>query len=88
MNRPGWPVRLGCAAAAVCVLAVAAGAQSLFDSGPVGFTEPQAVRGKAAYGESCASCHGPNLNDGQFAAPLKGAAFKTHWHDQSPNALW
>jgi alcohol dehydrogenase (cytochrome c) len=88
VNRPGWPVRLGCAAAAACVLAVTAAAQSLFDSGPVGFTEPQAVRGKAAYGESCASCHGPHLNDGQFAAPLKGAAFKAHWHDQPPNALW
>ena len=88
MNRPGWPVRLGCAAAAACVLAVTAAAQSLFDSGPVRFTEPQAVRGKAAYGESCASCHGPHLNDGQFAAPLKGAAFKAHWHDQPPNALW
>jgi PQQ-dependent dehydrogenase (methanol/ethanol family) len=88
MNRPAWLLLLGCAAAAGCALAVAAGAQSLFDSGPVGFTEPQAVRGKAAYGESCASCHGPNLNDGQFAAPLKGAAFKAHWHDQSPNALW
>jgi len=88
VNRPGWPVRLGCAAAAACVLAVTAAAQSLFDSGPVRFTEPQAVRGKAAYGESCASCHGPHLNDGQFAAPLKGAAFKAHWHDQPPNALW
>jgi alcohol dehydrogenase (cytochrome c) len=87
-NRRGWPVRLGCAAAAACVLAVAGEAQSLFDSGSVGFTKPQAVRGKSAYGERCASCHGPNLDDGQFAGPLKGAAFKAHWHDQPPNALW
>ncbi len=66
----------------------AAGAQSLFDSGRVGFTEPQAARGAVAYRESCAVCHGPDLDDGQFAGPLKGAAFKAHWHDQSPEALW
>jgi alcohol dehydrogenase (cytochrome c) len=68
--------------------AAAASAQSLFDSGPVGFTAPQAARGATAYRESCASCHGPNLDDGQFAGPLKGAAFKAHWHDQPPAALW
>ncbi len=88
MNRPGWPVRLGCMAGAVCVLGIAADAQSLFDSGRIGFTEQQATRGQAAYMESCAACHGPNLDDGQFAPPLKGAAFKAHWHDQSPEALW
>jgi alcohol dehydrogenase (cytochrome c) len=86
-ERAGWPVRLGCAAGAACVLGVAAGTQSLFDSGPVNFTELQATRGLAAYTESCAACHGPHLNDGQFASPLKGAAFKAHWHDQSPEAL-
>jgi len=87
LNRPGWPIRLGCAAVAACVMSVAARAQSLFDSGRVEFTELQAARGAAAYGESCAACHGPNLDDGQFAAPLKGAKFKAHWHDQSPEAL-
>src|ERR1700690_281353 len=87
MNRPGWPIRLGCAAGAACVMSVAAGTPSLFDSGRVEFTELQATRGAAAYRESCAACHGPNLDDGQFAAPLKGAKFKAHWHDQSPEAL-
>ena len=37
--------------------------------------------------ENCASCHGPHLNDGQFAPAVKGAAFKSHWHDQSLEAL-
>jgi alcohol dehydrogenase (cytochrome c) len=69
-------------------MGIAVGAQALFDSGPVGFTGPQALRGEAAYRERCAACHGPNLDDGQFAGPLKGAAFKAHWHDQSPQALW
>ena len=84
MSRPGWPVRLGCVAGAVCVLGIAAETGSLFDSGRVAFTEQQATRGQAAYMESCAACHGPNLDDGQFAPPLKGAAFKAHWHDQPP----
>ncbi len=87
MGQLGRPLRLGCAAGAIFVLAAAAGAQTLFDNERVGFTETQAARGRAAYTESCASCHGPNLDDGQFAPPLKGAAFKAHWHDQSPGAL-
>ena len=87
MNRSGRLIRVGSAVGAVCLVSIAAGAQSLFDSGNVGFTEVQATRGAAAYRESCAACHGPNLNDGQFAAPLKGTAFKAHWHDQSPDAL-
>jgi alcohol dehydrogenase (cytochrome c) len=87
VGRSGCSVRLGCAAVAACALVGAAGAQSLFDSGHVGFTELQASRGQTAYMESCAACHGPNLTDGQFAPPVKGAAFKAHWHDQSPEAL-
>ncbi len=89
MNRPSWPFRLGSAAGAACILGIAAaGAHSLFDNGPVGFTELQATRGQTAYGESCAACHGPHLDDGQFGPPLKGAAFEAQWHDQSPQALW
>src|SRR5271168_3516660 len=87
-QRPAWRMRLGCAAGAACIFSAAAGAQSLFDSGSVGFTQQQAARGAVAYRESCAACHGPNLNDGQFASALKGAAFKAHWHDQSTQALW
>jgi alcohol dehydrogenase (cytochrome c) len=68
-------------------LAGTAAAQSLFDGGSVDFTATQAVRGQAAYTENCAACHGPNLNDGQFAPPMKGPQFQSHWHDQSPEAL-
>jgi alcohol dehydrogenase (cytochrome c) len=75
------------AAMAGYVLADAAGAQSLFDSGNVDFTELQARRGQTAYMESCAACHGPNLTDGQFAPALKSAAFRARWHDRSPAAL-
>jgi mono/diheme cytochrome c family protein len=64
-----------------------AATRTLFDSGPVGFTARQAQRGQAAYARSCASCHGRHLNDGQFGPPMKGAAFRTHWSSQTPEAL-
>jgi alcohol dehydrogenase (cytochrome c) len=85
--KTGWLVRVGCMAAAAGALG-AGGGHSLFDRGPVGFTEQQARRGQIAYAESCASCHGPHLNDGQFGPPVKGTAFKSRWHDQMPEVLW
>ncbi len=39
------------------------------------FTSAQAVAGKAAYEQNCASCHGPSVDDGKSAPPLRGAAF-------------
>jgi alcohol dehydrogenase (cytochrome c) len=87
MKGSGWLLRVSCIAAAACC-AGAGGGQSLFDRGPVGFTQQQARRGQAAYAESCALCHGPHLIDGQFGPPVKGNVFKAHWHDQTPQALW
>jgi alcohol dehydrogenase (cytochrome c) len=87
ITRPIRPLRARRAVGIFCVLSAAATAQSFFDSGPVGFTQAQAARGRSAYTENCASCHGPNLDDGQFGPPLKGMAFRAHWHDQSPEAL-
>lgn len=87
MMRSLWPIHLGCAGLVVGVLSGAVGAQAFFGGGSVSFTQAQAARGRAAYAESCASCHGPNLDDGQFGPPVKGAAFRAHWHDQSPEAL-
>jgi len=93
--RMGWPdssgwVRLGCIAAltALSGFGVTAQAQGLFDSGPVSFTVPQAARGKSAYSDSCSSCHGGNLDDGQFGPPVKGPAFRAQWHSQSAAALF
>jgi alcohol dehydrogenase (cytochrome c) len=62
-------------------------ADGLFDSGAVSYTAAQAARGRAAYNDNCSSCHGGNLDDGQFGPPVKGAAFRTQWHNQSPSAL-
>ena len=95
-KRSGWPARWQLparwrlAALFACGIgsaASAAGAKSLFDRGHVEFTDAQAARGQAAYMETCAACHGPHLDDGQFAPAVKGAVFKAHWHDQSPEAL-
>jgi alcohol dehydrogenase (cytochrome c) len=39
------------------------------------FTSAQASAGKASYDQNCATCHGANLDDGEFAPPLRGAGF-------------
>jgi mono/diheme cytochrome c family protein len=60
-------------------------AQSLL--APLTFTDAQAEQGAAAYAEQCASCHGPNLDDGAFGPPLTGVAFRQRWGGQSADNL-
>jgi hypothetical protein len=43
------------------------------------FTDGQATQGKAAYDRNCLSCHGANLDDGEFGPPLKGVEFRLRW---------
>ena len=93
LHSPAW-IRLGSigALAALSAVPLAAPAraqppQALFDSGPVSYTDAQAVRGRSAYGDNCASCHGVHLDDGQFGPPIKGAMFQAQWHQQSAAAL-
>ena len=63
--------------------------RSFFAAGSaVGLTAEQANRGKVVYDDNCASCHGTNLDNGQFGPPLRGSAFKMHWEHQSANALF
>ncbi len=57
-------------------LATAALAQPL--TAPT-YTAAQARRGEAVYMAQCAACHGDQLDNGQFAAPLVGPAFEAHW---------
>ena len=45
----------------------------------VSFTAEQAAAGGAAYKQHCGSCHGANLDDGEFAPPLKGVEFRGRW---------
>jgi PQQ-dependent dehydrogenase (methanol/ethanol family) len=64
-------------------------AQKFFEKGPSPvFTASQVERGKVAYSNSCSTCHGTNLDDGEFGPALKGASFQMKWGAQSPAALF
>ena len=52
------------------------------------FTAAQQTAGQAAYAQNCASCHGANLDDGEFAPPLKGVEFRRHWFGKPADALF
>jgi len=68
-------------------LSVLAQAPVFFSGGPaVGITVAQSNRGKSVYDDNCASCHGANLDDGEFGPPLRGSAFKARWSSQSGDA--
>ncbi len=43
------------------------------------FTEAQAERGRAAYREHCAECHGEELRGDEMAPGLTGVAFRFRW---------
>jgi len=64
--------------AAFSVMALACRAQS-----PLAFTAAQATEGQAGYAQNCSGCHGQGLDDGEFAPPLKGAAFTQQWGGKS-----
>lgn len=55
---------------------------------PVSYTASQAAEGKTAFTQACASCHGANLDDGEFAPPLKGAAFTGKWGGKSADQVF
>ncbi len=55
-------------------------------SGDSPISRSQIASGKAAYNAHCASCHGPNLNDGS-APPLKEAGFGANWLNKPSSAL-
>ena len=67
---PRWP------SLSALYLSSSLGAQSLATPN---YTTAQATQGKAAFERSCASCHGPNLDDGEFAPPLRGVEFRLRW---------
>jgi len=50
------------------------------------FSDAQAVRGQAVYGQQCASCHGATLKGAQ-APPLVGEVFVSTWSAQPLSAL-
>ena len=46
------------------------------------YTEAQATRGEALFGDKCAKCHGPDLGGGD-APGLVGSEFGGNWDDLS-----
>ena len=52
------------------------------------YTDPQAARGEAVYGKSCASCHGPNLEGDGQAPALADKEFASEWNDQPLSDLF
>ena len=79
--------RIGVVFGAIAVASTIAPAQASNPS--VAFTHAQADAGSQVYVRSCASCHGPRLDDG-VALPLAGPAFLQKWSapDRSLDDLW
>jgi len=50
------------------------------------FTEAQASRGQALFGQQCSSCHGASL-EGAQGPPLAGDVFLEHWQGQPLSGL-
>lgn len=50
------------------------------------YTVAQSAQGKSVYAQSCASCHGPSLSDGD-APPLSGNDFRQRWGGKSVESL-
>lgn len=65
-------------AVVACGAALAQGApRSVWDGV---FSAEQAARGKTAYDERCAKCHGDSLAGAEMAPALSGAAFLDNWN--------
>jgi mono/diheme cytochrome c family protein len=85
MTRFGILV-LALASLATAAFAVAAQERTVWDGV---YTEEQATRGEALYGEHCVRCHGANLQgNGEGAKPLTDATFRSTWNDVTLGALF
>ena len=84
MNRPGLLVAATLLFAAT--LAVRSQDRTVWDGV---YTDEQATRGEALYGEHCARCHGATLQgNGEGAQPLNGTTFKSTWNGVSLGAMF
>jgi alcohol dehydrogenase (cytochrome c) len=55
---------------------------------PATFTAAQAAKGRVAYANNCASCHGAGLSGSEFAGALNGASFGQQWSGKTAEALF
>jgi mono/diheme cytochrome c family protein len=52
------------------------------------YTEAQAARGKALFGDQCGMCHGDPPTGGGMGPPLMGSDFLENWYDLSAGDLF
>jgi len=52
------------------------------------YTAEQADRGRAAYGEQCAACHGTSLGGGDSAPAISGGNFLNNWNSTTAGDLF
>jgi alcohol dehydrogenase (cytochrome c) len=52
------------------------------------YTAEQALQGQVVYKQSCESCHGAHLDDGEFGPPLRGEAFLGSWGGKPADAFF
>jgi mono/diheme cytochrome c family protein len=55
----------------------------LFAQDTLNFTQEQADAGRKFYRDTCQTCHGSTLANGQFGTPLKGSLFHDKWKGKS-----
>jgi glucose/arabinose dehydrogenase len=72
----------------ILAIALAAVAQTSLSVWDGVYTQDQANRGKNAYAERCANCHGATLGGGDEAPTLTGDAFLAKWRDHSVDELF
>jgi mono/diheme cytochrome c family protein len=79
-------MKIGVAAAAVAGLAALGGLYSLRAQAETSrsvwdgvFTEEQANRGRALYGQECSGCHGDSLTGADEVPALSGGVFLSNW---------
>jgi glucose/arabinose dehydrogenase/mono/diheme cytochrome c family protein len=75
---------------AVLILAssVAAVAQTPRSVSDGVYTQEQANRGKTAYAEQCANCHGAGLAGGDETPAVAGSAFQAKWNNRAVDELF
>lgn len=52
------------------------------------YTKQQATRGKSVYDNSCAGCHGAELEGANETPPLAGGSFLANWNSRSAGELY
>lgn len=82
LHRGGFRIWLTAALVPLAVCPIALLAKD------AGFTLDQVAHGKKTYQASCASCHGTELSNGQFAPPLRGPLFVENWAGKPSAALF